>query len=188
MNVGMKTCIQISRVKQSKENISSAMIPNSITPASTTSPSASSIPFTFIWFHIDFTFEFKSGLIYVRIIRFDNNTILKVKLSHVIQLSNPRTVRTPDIFRRTWLDSLAIPGLDPMTRALTISLTMPISPFTHFKMKLIGFRSCLSRSSSRRSWWFHRGRRWLSWCRRNKWRRIFSRRRACPRLKSGNCE
>ena len=69
------------------------MIPNSVTPASTTSPSASSIPFTFIWFHIDFTFEFKSGLIHVRIICSDNFTILKIKLSRVIQLRNPWTVR-----------------------------------------------------------------------------------------------
>ena len=54
------------------------MIPNSVTPLPGTSPSASSIPFTLMCFNIDFTFEFKSGLIHVRIERFDNNTILKI--------------------------------------------------------------------------------------------------------------
>ena len=187
----MKTCLQISRIKQSQENISSAMIPNSVAPASTTSPSASSIPFTFIWFHIDFTFEFKSGLIHVRIICSDNFTILKIKLSRVIQLRNPWTVRTPEIFIHTWVDSLAIPSFDPMTRTLTVALTMTIPPFTHFKVKFIRFRRCLGRSlgrcSSVRSRWFHWSRRWLRWSCGNKWWRIFSRRRACPRLKSKNC-
>ena len=63
------------------------MIPNSVTPLPGTSPSASSIPFTLMCFNIDFTFEFKSGLIHVGIERFDNNTILKNKVSHVIELS-----------------------------------------------------------------------------------------------------
>ena len=168
------------------------MIPNSVTPTSTTSPSASSIPFSLICFHVDFTFEFKSGLIHVRIICSHNYPILKVKSSHLIQSCKPWTVRTQRILRHTWIDSLAIPSFNPMTRTLTVALSVTISPFTHFKMKFIGFRRCLGRTMSRRSSgrsrWCNRCRRWLRWSRRNEWWRIFSRRRTCPWLKSENCQ
>ena len=43
--------------------------------ASLSTLSVLSIPFTFILFHVDFTFELKTRLIHVRIICFDNNTI-----------------------------------------------------------------------------------------------------------------